>query len=122
MGARIGEENVPRGRCDRDFDSRRKLDRDPNVVRMTPQPFRLSWDNTDEPVSHVPDLLTQHTDGVVTVWDVRSLEQQDDDFRAKSFVTRRACERVGWRPVECGSARSRQRGQREQASSARPYG
>lgn len=74
----------------------RKLDRDPHVVRMISQPFLLSW-ATNELVGHFPDLLTQHMDGAVTVWDVRSLEQQDDDFRAKSAVTRRACERVGWR-------------------------
>jgi hypothetical protein len=74
----------------------RKLDRDPDVVRMISQPFRLSWE-TAEPVSHVPDLLTQHLDSGVTVWDVKALEHQDDDFRAKSVVTRRACERVGWR-------------------------
>lgn len=74
----------------------RTLDRDPDVVRMVAQPFLLSW-KIDEPVGHFPDLLTQHIDGAVTVWDVRSLEQQDDDFHAKSVVTRRACERVGWR-------------------------
>lgn len=74
----------------------RKLDRDPNVLRMIAQPFLLSW-KTEETVGHFPDLLTQHLDGAVTVWDVRSLEQQDDDFHAKSVVTRRACERVGWR-------------------------
>ncbi|WP_226863287.1 TnsA-like heteromeric transposase endonuclease subunit [Mycolicibacterium baixiangningiae] len=74
----------------------RKLDRDPDVVLLIAQPFRLEW-RTDDSVSHVPDLLTQHTDGSVTVWDARSLEQQDDDFRTKSGVTRHACDRVGWR-------------------------
>lgn len=74
----------------------RKLDRDPDVVRMVSQPFLLSW-KTDDLFGHFPDLLSQHMDGSVTVWDARSLEQQDDDFHAKSVVTRRACEQVGWR-------------------------
>lgn len=74
----------------------RKLDRDPDVALLIAQPFRLEW-TTDASVSHVPDLLTHHTDGSVTVWDARSSEQQDDDFRTKSAVTRRACDRVGWR-------------------------
>lgn len=74
----------------------RILDRDSTVVRMISQPFRLSW-HTEEPVTHFPDLLTLHLDGSVTVWDARPPEKQDDDFQAKSIVTRRACERVGWR-------------------------
>jgi hypothetical protein len=34
---------------------------------------------------------------VVTVWDVRPLDEQDDTFLAKADVTRLACEAVGWR-------------------------
>jgi hypothetical protein len=56
----------------------RKLDREPDVGLLIAQPFRLTW-MTEEPVSHIPDLLTQHADGSVTVWDARLLEQQDDD-------------------------------------------
>lgn len=74
----------------------RMLDRDSTVLRIISQPFRLSW-HTEEPVTHFPDLLTQHIDGSVTVWDARPQEKQDDDFQAKSVVTRRACQRVGWR-------------------------
>jgi hypothetical protein len=74
----------------------RRLDREPTVVRMVAQPLRLSW-TTPEPVSHTPDLLTLHDDNAVTVWDVRALEEQDDDFRKKSSLTRDACSAVGWR-------------------------
>ncbi|MBN3511534.1 TnsA-like heteromeric transposase endonuclease subunit [Mycolicibacterium septicum] len=74
----------------------RMLDRDSTVLRIISQPFQLSW-RAEEPVTHFPDLLTQHIDGSVMVWDARPLEKQDDDFQAKSIVTRRACETVGWR-------------------------
>jgi hypothetical protein len=62
---------------------------------MVSQPLRLSW-TTLEPASHIPDLLTVCVDGAVTAWDVRALEEQDDDFRTKSAVTRCACAVVGW--------------------------
>lgn len=74
----------------------RMLDRDSTVVRIVSQPFQLSW-QPEEPVTHFPDLLTRRIDGSVTVWDARPQEGQDDDFQAKSIVTRRACEQVGWR-------------------------
>ena len=74
----------------------RRLDRDPGIVGMVSQPLHLSW-TMPERVSHIPDLLTLHDDNAVTVWDVRALEEQDDDFRNKSVVTRDACAIVGWR-------------------------
>ena len=73
----------------------RRLDRDPTIRRMVAQPLRLQWTGT-EPASHTPDLLTIDASGVVTVWDVRALEDQDDDFRAKSRITRGACAIAGW--------------------------
>src|ERR1700687_2780293 len=74
----------------------RRLDRDARVVGLVAQPLRLSW-TSPEPVSHIPDLLTLRDDNAVTVWDVRAIEEQDDDFRNKSTVTRDACAIVGWR-------------------------
>jgi hypothetical protein len=50
-----------------------------------------------EPASHIPDLLTLHDDNAVTVWDVRAIEEQDEDFRNKCAATRDACAAVGWR-------------------------
>ena len=73
----------------------RRLDRDSGIVGMVSQPLRLSW-AAPEAVSHIPDLLTLHDDNAVTVWDVRALEEQDEDFRNKSAVTRDACAIVGW--------------------------
>lgn len=73
----------------------RRLDRDTRIVRIVAQPLRLSW-AAREPVSHIPDLLTLHDDNAVTVWDVRALEDQDEDFKIKSAVTRDACTAVGW--------------------------
>ncbi|MCU1694266.1 MAG: hypothetical protein JWR34_329 [Mycobacterium sp.] len=74
----------------------RRLDRNPRIARLVAQPLRLSW-TAPNPVSHIPDLLTVHDDDSVTVWDVRALEEQDDDFRNKSAVSRDACALVGWR-------------------------
>jgi hypothetical protein len=74
----------------------RRLDRDSAIARMVSQPLRLSW-TAPEHRAHTPDLLALHDDGAVTVWDVRAVEEQDDDFRHKSTVTRESCSAVGWR-------------------------
>jgi hypothetical protein len=74
----------------------RRLDRASGVVGLVSQPLRLSW-TMPELVSHIPDLLALHDDNAVTVWDVRALEEQDEDFRNKSALTRDACSAVGWR-------------------------
>lgn len=80
----------------------RRFDRDLAIVGVVSEPLRLSW-TTPEPVSHIPDLLTLDDDNIVTVWDVRALEEQDDDFRNKSAVTRDECAIVGWcYEVFCG--------------------
>jgi hypothetical protein len=79
-----------------EHDLLRRLDRDPTIRRMVAQPLRLQWTGT-EPASHTPDLLSVDDSGAVTVWDVRALDEQDDDFRAKSRVTRDACGIAGWR-------------------------
>ena len=73
----------------------RRVDRDPRVTRIVPQPLQLTW---TAPASgwHVPDLLTVHDNGSATVWDARPLERQGDDFRTKSAITRDACAAVGW--------------------------
>jgi hypothetical protein len=74
----------------------RKPDRDPAIVHMVSRPLRLCW-TTPEIASHTPDLLTVQTDGAVTVWDVRAVEEQDNEFGTKSAITRDACQVVGWR-------------------------
>lgn len=74
----------------------RRLDRDPTISRMVTQPVRLQWTGIEQ-TTHTPDLLTVDAPGVVTVWDVRAVDQQDDDFRVKSRLTLSACTAVGWR-------------------------
>ena len=73
----------------------RRLDRDPTVLRIVAQPLTLSWRGS-EPGSHTPDLLTVHAGAAPTVWDVRALDKQDQQFETKSALTRRVCTSVGW--------------------------
>ncbi|WP_234821045.1 TnsA-like heteromeric transposase endonuclease subunit [Mycobacteroides abscessus] len=79
-----------------EHDLLRTIDRDPNIRGVVSQPFRLSWSGCDTGF-HYPDLLTWQRDGSVTVWDVRAVDRQNDDFRTKITVTRAGCEAVGWR-------------------------
>lgn len=72
----------------------RRIDRDPAVVRLVPQPFRLTWKSPA--MRHTPDLLSEDASGIRTVWDVRATEDQDHDFDVKSNVTKAACTAVGW--------------------------
>ncbi|MFL0579532.1 TnsA-like heteromeric transposase endonuclease subunit [Dietzia sp. 179-F 9C3 NHS] len=74
----------------------RKLDRDPRVNWLTPQPCQISWEASTGRRSHVPDLLSVDTDGQVTIWDVRPVEKQDEDFLNAMPVTREACSALGW--------------------------
>jgi hypothetical protein len=78
-----------------EHDLLRRVDRDPQVIRVVAQPCQLKW--KDEPVAgHTPDLLTLQKDGSVTVWDVRPEEEQDSDFQCAAAATRQACAMVGW--------------------------
>jgi len=82
-----------------EHDLLRKVDREPGVLRIVAQPFRLSWlavPPLNAPKRHTPDLLTVHVDGEVTVWDARAADDIDEDFRMKAELTRRACLAVGW--------------------------
>lgn len=45
---------------------------------------------------HVPDLLSEGSDGAVTLWDCRAPDRQDDGFRDVAQLTRAACSAVGW--------------------------
>lgn len=78
-----------------EHDLLRRVDRDPAVRGLLAQPFRLSWKGCSIG-HHTPDLLTWHDDRSVTVWDARSVEDQDEDFLGEVAVTARACELVGW--------------------------
>lgn len=78
-----------------EHDLLRRVDRDPRILHIVAQPLRLSWKG-GPPNRHVPDLLTVSADGSVVVWDVRSSDQQDDDFNVKSSIALAACAAVGW--------------------------
>lgn len=71
----------------------RTLDRDPLLVWLVPQPCTLTVGG----VPHTPDLLSVTADDVVTVWDVRAVEKQDEVFERARATSLEACESVGWR-------------------------
>lgn len=75
------------------------LDRDPAVVWLVPQPFRLRY--VEQGVSrrrtHTPDLLSLDDRDTVTIWDARPPAKQDEKFGAASKITAKACDDIGWR-------------------------
>jgi hypothetical protein len=78
-----------------EHDLLRRVDRDPQVIRVVAQPCELNW--KDEPLAgHTPDMLTLQKDGSVTLWDARPMDEQDDDFQRATAATRQACAMVGW--------------------------
>lgn len=76
----------------------RELDRQPGVGWLVAQPckLRLPAKRGGRRVEHTPDLLTQHEDGAIRVWDARPESKQDHDFQAKSRLTAEACAQVNW--------------------------
>ncbi|NUU19051.1 TnsA-like heteromeric transposase endonuclease subunit [Cellulomonas humilata] len=76
----------------------RLLDRSRATAWLVAQPARLRFEIESRcPLTHIPDLVSMTVDGTATIWDCRAEERQDDDFRAKSALTRVACAVVGWR-------------------------
>lgn len=69
-----------------EHDLLRRVDRDPDAARIVAQPFRLSWTEPSAG-SHTPDLLVGYADGRVVVWDARSTDDQDEDFKTKAAVS-----------------------------------
>jgi hypothetical protein len=72
------------------------LDFDPDVVGLSSQPFRLSWERDGEERSHTPDYFARLRDGTGIVIDVRDDGQIEPDDAAAFTATARACESVGW--------------------------
>ena len=71
------------------------LDFDPDVVGLSSQPFRLSWEQDGENWSHTPDYFARLRDGTGVVIDVR--DDRITPEGAEAFAaTARACESVGW--------------------------
>ena len=80
-----------------EYDLLLMLERDVRAAWMVPQPARLGIKaGTGRRTTHTPDLLTLDTFGDVTIWNARSVERQDDKFRAQSDATAAACREVGW--------------------------
>lgn len=65
----------------------RKLDRDPTVEWMVPQPCRVSWVTPSGRKSHIPDLMSVDASSLVTIWDARPTDKQDAEFREAVPVT-----------------------------------
>lgn len=74
------------------------LDLRRDVTWLVAQPVLLHFPLQERrrAVIHTPDLLSQHSDGSVTLWDARSAEHHDEMFRYKAALTDEACHRVGW--------------------------
>ena len=72
------------------------LDFDPDVVGLSSQPFRLSWEQGGEERSHTPDYFARLRDGTGLVIDVRDDDQIQAEDAEAFAATARACESVGW--------------------------
>lgn len=77
----------------------RWLDLRPDVVWLVGQPVRLHFPTPErrQLLFHTPDLLSQHVDGSVVLWDARPAQRHDDKFAQKVELTSDACRQVGWR-------------------------
>lgn len=76
-----------------EYELARSLDRDPSVTWLVAQPVIITF---DDGAAHIPDLLAEHRDGRVVVWDVRPGERQDERFQRTAKRTAQACSEVGW--------------------------
>lgn len=74
------------------------LDLRADIMWIVSQPVMIHFPVPERKraVFHTPDLLSQHTDGSVTLWDARPEARTDELFRFKSLLTAEACRRVGW--------------------------
>lgn len=82
-----------------EHDLLRELDRRKDVVWLVSQPMRLRLPAKRQRrrLEHTPDVLCMEQSGVVTVWDVRAKQSQDDDFNIKAELTGPACRGLGWK-------------------------
>lgn len=82
-----------------EHDLLRWLDHRIDVTWLVAQPVRLHFPTPGRrrAAAHTPDLLSQHADGSVVLWDARPDERRTDDFLLNAALTAEACRRVGWR-------------------------
>ena len=72
------------------------MDRDPQVVGISSQPFWLHWHDGERERRHAPDYFVRLADGRGQVVDVRADERMDERTRAAFAATERACAAAGW--------------------------
>jgi hypothetical protein len=72
------------------------LDFDPDVVGLSSQPFRLSWEQGGKDRAHTPDYFARLRDGTGVVLDVRDDGRIEPEDAAAFAATARACASVGW--------------------------
>ena len=81
-----------------EHDLARWLDLRRDVVWLVAQPIRFRFEVAGKrrPVHHTPDLLSQHADGTVRLWDARPSDRVDDNLRSTMERAAAACREVGW--------------------------
>ena len=72
------------------------LDFDRQVVGLSSQPFRLSWEAEGVRRRHIPDFFARLSDGSAVVIDVRADERIKARDAEAFEATARACAQVGW--------------------------
>ncbi|MFG2848071.1 TnsA-like heteromeric transposase endonuclease subunit [Kitasatospora sp. NPDC048296] len=72
------------------------LDRDPQVVGISSQPFWLHWHDGSRMRRHAPDYFVRLADGGARVVDVRAEDDVDETAREAFAATEDACRAVGW--------------------------
>lgn len=78
------------------------LDREPGVVGIASQPFRLHWRDGSGLRRHTPDYFARLADGRGRVVAVRADDQIDGRVSEAFAATRAACVAVGWEFVRVG--------------------
>lgn len=79
-----------------EHDLLRRLDRQPHVVALVPQPCQLKTGGPTS-ISNTPDLLSVDDSGSVTLWNARLENKMDEKFKSQVAMVEGACASVGWR-------------------------
>lgn len=79
------------------------LDFDPDVVGLSSQPFRLSWQENGKCRSHTPNYFVRLRDGTGVVVDTRADDRIESEDAEAFAVTAQACKSVGWEFCRVGA-------------------
>ena len=69
---------------------------DPDVVGISSQPFRLSWEQDGKDRAHTPDYFARLRDGTGVVIDVRDDDRIEPEDAEAFTATAKASASVGW--------------------------